>query len=169
MCRHSPHRYKRHGDPNSHQTCVDTAHTGTRDMVIQTQTRMWADAQRDGCPAKYRWRLSESSVMPFVVPHRKVWPMPAAGVPFSNAANIGERKTWTQSEFCTLQNSARGKSPQKCIHSVSAQETAKRCAKSGSPPLSDVAAVMKPTCETCSGAQAGKPISAANDPKFTIL
>jgi len=24
---------------------------------------------------------------------------PAAGVPCSNAANIGERKTWTQSEF----------------------------------------------------------------------
>jgi len=25
----------------------------------------------------------------------KVWLLPAAGVPCSNAANIGERKTWT--------------------------------------------------------------------------
>jgi len=28
---------------------------------------------------------------------RKVWLMPASGVPYSDAANIGERKTWTQS------------------------------------------------------------------------
>jgi len=39
--------------------------------------------------------LCESSLIPFLVPHRKVWLMPAAGVPCSNAANIGERKTWT--------------------------------------------------------------------------
>jgi len=25
-------------------------------IVIQSQTRMWANAQRDGCPAEYRWR-----------------------------------------------------------------------------------------------------------------
>jgi len=37
----------------------------------------------------------------------KVWLTPAAGVPCSNAANIGERKTWTSSEFCTEQNSVR--------------------------------------------------------------
>jgi len=43
--------------------------------------------------------LCESSVIPFLVPSRKVWLMPAAGVLCSNAANIGERKTWTQSEF----------------------------------------------------------------------
>jgi len=28
--------------------------------------------------------------------------------PCTNAANIAERKTWTQSEFCTWQNSVRG-------------------------------------------------------------
>jgi len=44
--------------------------------------------------------LWESSVVPFLFvprrkPRRKVWLMPAAGVPCSNAANIGERKTWT--------------------------------------------------------------------------
>ena len=51
---------------------------------------------------------------------------------------VGERKTWTQSEFCTWQNSVRCKSPRKCICSVLAQETTKRRAKFGWPPLSDV-------------------------------
>jgi len=31
--------------------------------------------------------------------HGKVWLTPTARVPCSNAANIGERKSWTQSEF----------------------------------------------------------------------
>ena len=39
--------------------------------------------------------LCESSVIPFLVPRRNVWLTPAAGVPCSNADNIGERKTWT--------------------------------------------------------------------------
>jgi len=39
--------------------------------------------------------LCESSVIPFLVQGRKVWLTLAAGVPCSNAANIGERKTWT--------------------------------------------------------------------------
>jgi len=54
-----------------------------------------------------------SSVIPFLVPRRKVWLTPAARLPCSNAANIGERKTWTQSEFCTWQNSLRGQQPPK--------------------------------------------------------
>jgi len=56
---------------------------------------MWADTQRDGRTAEYSWRLCDSSVIPFPVPRRKVWLSPAAEVPCSNAANIGERKTWT--------------------------------------------------------------------------
>ena len=83
---------------------------------------MWADAQRDGCPAKYRWRP--------VAQCRKVWLMPTNRVSCSKAANI-EGKTCTQSEFCTWQNSVRGKSSQKCIYSVQAQETAKHRAKFG--------------------------------------
>jgi len=39
--------------------------------------------------------LCETSVIPFLVPRRKVWLTPDARVPYSNAANIGERKTWT--------------------------------------------------------------------------
>ena len=89
--------------------------------------------------------LCESPVIQFPVARRKVWLMPAAGVPCSNAANIGERKTWTRSEFCTWQNSIR---PQKCIYGVPAQETAKHRANFGWPPVSDVAAVTKPRSET---------------------
>jgi len=37
--------------------------------------------------------LCESSIILFLVPRHKVWLMPAAPVPCSNAANIGERKT----------------------------------------------------------------------------
>ena len=92
--------------------------------------------------------LCGSSVIAFLVQRRKVWLTPAAAVPCSNAANIGEHKTWTQSEFCTGQNPVRGKSPRKCIYGVPAQETAKHAAEFGWPPVSDVAAVTKPRRET---------------------
>jgi len=58
------------------------------------------------------------------------------------------------------------------IYSVPVQETAKHRAKFGWPPLSDVAAVMKPTRETLKFArvpQTCQPVSAANGLKFTIL
>jgi len=38
---------------------------------------MWANAQRDGRPAEYRWRP---------VQRHKVWLMPTTRVPWSNAA-----------------------------------------------------------------------------------
>ena len=44
--------------------------------------------------------LCKSSIIPFLVPRQKVWLTAAARVPCSHTANIGERKTWTQSEFC---------------------------------------------------------------------
>jgi len=76
--------------------------------------------------------LYESSAIPFLVPRRKVWLTPAAGVPCSNAANIRERKTWTQSEFCTWQNSVRwAKAPKMYIDCAPAQETAEDRAKFG--------------------------------------
>ena len=53
--------------------------------------------------------------LPGPVPRCKVWLTPTGRVRCSNAANTGERKTWTQSEFCTWQNSVRGsKSTRKC-------------------------------------------------------
>jgi len=39
---------------------------------------MWANAQRDDCPAEYRWRP--------VLNAAKVWLMPTARLPCSNAA-----------------------------------------------------------------------------------
>ena len=90
--------------------------------------------------------VCKSSLIQFLVPHRKVWLRPAAGVPCSNAASIGERKTWTQSEFCTWQNSIRGAKALK-MYSVPAQKTTKHRAKFSWPPVSDVAAVTKPRRE----------------------
>jgi len=50
--------------------------------------------------------VCESSVIPFLVLRSNVWLTPGAGVPCSNAANIGELESWRQSEFF-----ARGKIP----------------------------------------------------------
>jgi len=36
--------------------------------------------------------VCENAVIQFLVPRHKVWLTPAAGVPCSNAANIGERQ-----------------------------------------------------------------------------
>jgi len=58
--------------------------------------------------------ICESSVIPFLVPHRKVWLTSAGGVPCSDATNIEECKTWMQSEFCTWQ----GQEPPKSVYIV---------------------------------------------------
>ena len=96
------------------------------------------NVEQDGRPVAWRMKI----------PRGKLWLTPTAPVPCRIAANIGECKTWTQSEFCTWQNSVRGKSPRKCIYNVPAQETAKHRAKFGWPPSSDVGAVTKPRRET---------------------
>jgi len=49
-------------------------------------------------------------------------PDAAAAVPCSNAPNIGECKTWTQSELCSWQISLRGQEPPRCIYSVSTKK-----------------------------------------------
>jgi len=56
---------------------------------------MWADANVMAALPDIGGALCEGSVSPFLAQRRKVWLMPTAGVPCSNAANIGERKTWT--------------------------------------------------------------------------
>jgi len=43
----------------------------------------------------------------------KVWLTPSAQVLCSNAANIEERKIWTESEFCSWQNFVMGQEPTK--------------------------------------------------------
>jgi len=73
---------------------------------------MWADVQRDVRLAEYTWRPLRKfrNSIPCTKPQRLA--DPAAGVSCSNAANMKERKTQTQSEFCTWQNSLRDKSAQ---------------------------------------------------------
>jgi len=92
---------------------------------------------------------SESFVILFLVLLYKVWLTPTARLPGSNPANIVERKTWTQSEFSTWQNSVTEQEPpaQKCIYNAPAQKTAKHHVKYGWPPVSDVGAVTKPKGE----------------------
>jgi len=50
---------------------------------------MWVDAQHDARPGKYRWHPLLNAA---------VWVTPTTRVPCSNVANIGEYKTWKQSE-----------------------------------------------------------------------
>jgi len=81
--------------------------------VMKKLTRMWGDAQRNGRPAEYTWRLLrnlDNSIT--CIPRRKLWLKPTARVPCSNAANI-ECKTLTQNEFCRWQNSVRRQEPPK--------------------------------------------------------
>jgi len=70
--------------------------------------------------------LCESSVIPFLVPRRKVWLTPAAGMPCSNATNrIQEHARLKRKvNFAPGKIPPEGKSPRICIHSVPAYETA---------------------------------------------
>ena len=52
-------------------------------------------AQRDGRPGEYRWRPLRKFRNSIACTRRKAWLTPAGEVPCSNAANIGERKSWT--------------------------------------------------------------------------
>jgi len=74
---------------------------------------MWADVQRDGHPAEYRRRPVRNfrNSIPCTTPQSLA--DPTAGVLCINAANIGERKTSMQSEFCMWHNSVRGQEPLK--------------------------------------------------------
>jgi len=66
---------------------------------------MGADAQCDGHPAEYKWRHLRKLCN--YIPCTKLQSLADAhwSNACSNAANIGERKTWTQSEVCTWQTS----------------------------------------------------------------
>ena len=126
---------------------------------------MWADAQHDGRPAEYRWRPlrkfrnSIPCTMPQSLADAGCGGFGGARMPCSNAANMRERKTWTQSEFCSCQ---------KCIYSVAAQKTAKHRAKFRWPPLRDIGAVTKQN-PFAGVAQSHQLIAAISEPKFTIL
>jgi len=73
---------------------------------------------------------------------------PAAEVPCSNAANIGEGKTWMQSEFCTWQNSVGTRAPEN-VHIVYQPRRWPNFMQFGWLPVSNITAVTKPRCKTC--------------------
>jgi len=117
--------------------------------------------------------LCESSVIPFLVPRRKVWLMPAAGVPCSNAANIWERKIF-KVNFALGKILSGGKSPQKCIYTYCsspgdgqisykvwlASGDRRRCSKEGK---------TQNPLKFAGVPQTRLQISAVNGPKFAIL
>ena len=93
--------------------------------------------------------LCESSVIPFLVPSRKVWLTPAAKVLCSSTLAIQENaRLGRKVNFARGKIPSGGKSPRKCIYSVPAQKTARDHAKFGWPLVSDGAAVTKPRRET---------------------
>jgi len=118
--------------------------------------------------------LGESSVILFLVSHHKVWLTAAARVPCSNAVNIGERKTWKQSEFSSWQNSVRGQEPPKMYINVPAQETSKHPAKflrRSSPFCEDTCCLtcFFPIVDTCLSCEDIAPQTCAMMPRWRIF
>jgi len=138
----------------------------------KNKTRMWADAQRDGNHAQPNigGALFESSVIPFLVPRRKFWLRPAAGVSYSNAVNIRERKIWTQSEICTAGGKipGRGQKPQKCTYGDD-QRSCKVWLASGERRRCSNETKTQNQLKFAGVPQTGKPISAVSGPKFAIF
>jgi len=67
---------------------------------------MWTDAQRDGRPAEYKWhplRKFRNSI--HCTTPQSYLADPAAGVPYCNAADIGERKIGRKVILYVWQNS----------------------------------------------------------------
>jgi len=126
---------------------------------------MWANAQRDGRPAEYRWRPVLNAAKFGSCP---LLECRAVTLP------IGERKTWrTQTEFCTWQNSVTGQQPPKMYI---------QCSRAGDGQTSCnvwLASVERRRCSNeaktrnplkFDGApQTNETISAASGPKFAIL
>jgi len=100
---------------------------------------MWANAQRDGCPAEYRW-------------HPVLNAAKFGSCPLLDCCAVtlptGERKNWRmQVNFAPSKILLRSNSRWKCVYSLPAQVRAKHCEKLGWLLLSDVAAVTKPKRE----------------------
>jgi len=87
----------------------------------------------------------------------------------SNAANIGERKTWTQSEFYTWQNSVTGQGPPKCTSTEDGQTLCKVWFTSIERLRYSNEAKMRNPLKFAGAPQTPEPISAVSGPTFTTL
>jgi len=83
------------------------AKLGTQSLTFKSVRHKQTDRQTDKKINVFDHRNSIPCTMPQCLAD------PTAGVPYSNAANIGEGKTRTQREFCTWRNSVRGQEPLK--------------------------------------------------------
>ena len=113
--------------------------------------------------------LYKSSSIPFLVPRRKVWLTPTVRVPCSNAANIGKRKTWTQSEFCTWQNPRRARAPGNVYSPGDGQTSCKVWLTSVERRRCSNEANTRNPLKFAGVPQTRQPISAVSPPKFIIL
>jgi len=104
-------------------------------------------------PSEYRWHpllkmlRSESSVILFLVPCHKVWLMPTARVPCSNAANEENARIGHKVNFAPGRIPLGGKSPQNMYIWCTNPTDGKHHAEFGWPPLNDIGAVTKPRRE----------------------
>jgi len=108
---------------------------------------------------------------PFLVPRRKLWLTHTARVPCSNAANIGERKTWTQSEFCNWHNSVGGQKHQNVytLYQPRIRPSCKVWLTSVERRRCSNEAKTQNRLKFAGVPQSHQPISAVNGPNFTIL
>jgi len=111
---------------------------------------MWADAQRDGRPAEYRWCHLQKfrNSMPCTTPQfgwRPLLECSAVMLPIYENATLGRKVNFARSK---IPSGVKRKSPPTCIHSVPAQETAKHRARFGWPPVNNIDSVTKAKCET---------------------
>ena len=119
--------------------------------MINRQTRIWNCKLECGLMPNVMAALPhigsafcQSSVIPFLVPRRKVWltECRAVTLPIWEKARLVRKVNFAPGKI-----PSGGKSPGRCIYSVPAQETAKHRAKFSWLPLSDVEAVTKPRRE----------------------
>jgi len=91
-------------------------------------------------------------------------------VPCSNIANIEERKTWMQSEFCTRKHSVRELQPPKmCTGPGDGQRSSKVWLDSGERCWCSNAVMMRNPLKLAGVPQTPEPNAAVSGPKFAIL
>jgi len=101
------------GQPNFAQ-CLAVSWAGT--LYIHFRGPLCPKGILIGAKFTLHVQVCQSSVVPFLVPRRKVWLTPTTWMSCYNVANIGKRKSWTYKvNFPPSKIPLGGKSPRKCI------------------------------------------------------